>query len=145
MPTHSLNPYVSINKERERERKKRRSWNKHQHSPVTGSAHSMDRLVWSSYQKTRMSTNRYVAPCTNTLFNYTLQCCAVINLLMLHNFWGEIWSMLRHLKHSVKFFFFFFPCELEKLSMLTFEAWIVIMVNLTCWNISMSALSLWTC
>ena len=32
------------------------------------SAHSMDILVWSSYRNTRMSTNRYVAACTNTLF-----------------------------------------------------------------------------
>ena len=28
----------------------------------------MDTLVWSSYRRTRMSTHRYVAPCTNTLF-----------------------------------------------------------------------------
>ena len=32
------------------------------------SAHSMDIPVWSSYRRTRMSTNRYVTPCTNTLF-----------------------------------------------------------------------------
>ena len=32
------------------------------------SAHLMDILVWSSYRNTWMSTNRYEAPCTNTLF-----------------------------------------------------------------------------
>ena len=45
--------------------------------------------------------------CLNYFFihfeSYTLQCCVVKCLLMLHNFWCEMWSMLRRLKHSVKF------------------------------------------
>ena len=40
------------------------------HEPYNSllSTHSMDWLVRSSYRRTQMSTNRYVATCTNTLF-----------------------------------------------------------------------------
>ena len=40
------------------------------------STRSTDWLVWSSYLRTQMSTNQYVAPCTNTLFS-----------LLFYSFW----------------------------------------------------------
>ena len=37
------------------------------------------------------------------IWSYTLQCFVGRCLLMLHSFWCEMWSMLRRLKQSVKF------------------------------------------
>ena len=83
------------------------------HTNYKGESYSLivkGSLVWTTGTKGCRQTGMLLLAqthCFNHFFihfeSYTLQCCVVRCLLMLHNFWGEIWSMLRCLKHSVKF------------------------------------------